>query len=41
MEVLFGRKIYDIEELGEATEAAKGKGVVGSDYRKSSHGTFI
>lgn len=32
MKALFGRKFYDIEELREATEAAKRKGVVGSDY---------
>lgn len=32
MKALFGRKFYDTEELREATEAAKRKGVVGSDY---------
>lgn len=32
MKALFGRKFYDIEELREATEAAKRKGVLGLDY---------
>lgn len=32
MKALFGRKFYDVEELREATEEAKRKGVVGSDY---------
>ena len=32
MKALFGRKFYNIEELREATAAAKKKGVVGSDY---------
>lgn len=32
MKALFGRKVYDIEQLREATEAAKRKGIVGSDY---------
>jgi len=32
MKALFGRKFYNIEELREATEEAKRKGVVGSDY---------
>jgi len=32
MKALFGRKFYNIEELREATAAAKKKGVVGLDY---------
>lgn len=32
MRALFGRKIYDMEELREATEAAKLKGAIGLDY---------
>lgn len=32
MKALFGRKIINIEELREAMENAKKRGVVGSDY---------
>lgn len=32
MKALFGRKFTDIKELREATEDAKKRGVVGSDY---------
>jgi len=32
MKALFGRKFYDIEELREATEEAKRKVTVSSDY---------
>jgi len=32
MKALFGRKFYNVKELREATEEAKRKGVVGSDY---------
>lgn len=32
MKALFGRKFYNIKELYEATEEAKRKGIVGSEY---------
>jgi hypothetical protein len=32
MKALFGRKFTDIKELKEATEDAKKRGVVGSNY---------